>query len=151
MRFALSQLRWERAGSFAYGKTAAWFPIKSRDLADGVAAAEVGSYPAISPLPITGRYTFCCAFCPQRMLEPGNYPASCPAEPGLSSRQLSRRIIAQRRSGSSLFFKINIDDFFFFLIVFLHLLLFYFIRIIQSARIFGIKEYLFILGRFFII
>jgi len=47
-----------------------------------------------------------------------------------------RRIIAWRRSGSSLiysFFIINIDDFFFFFIVLFVFLLFHFIGIVQSA------------------
>jgi len=35
---------------------------------------------------------------------------------------------------------INIDDFFFFLVVLFKFLLIYFVRIVQSAGIFGIKE-----------
>ena len=50
-----------------------------------VTCCPVGSYPTISPLPGTGtgRSDLCCTFL---WLAPtGRYPASCPAEPGLSS------------------------------------------------------------------
>lgn len=51
-----------------------------------VTRTAVGSYPTISPLPASGRYFFCCTF--RRVAPPGSYPASCPVESGLSSREL---------------------------------------------------------------
>lgn len=52
----------------------------------------VGSYPTVSPLP--GRRT-CRAVCflwpCPTIARPGGYPASCPAEPGLSSPGLAAR------------------------------------------------------------
>ena len=67
---------------------------------DGVCRAvivtndAVGSYPTISPLPLgdwnrQGRFAFCCTFLEVSLT--GRYPASCPAEPGLSSRLTWRR------------------------------------------------------------
>ena len=57
----------ETAGSFA-SKTPNLF--EKTDLAGNVATAEVGSYPAVSPLPgdiifdyVVGRFVFCCAVC----------------------------------------------------------------------------------------
>ena len=79
-----------------------------------VATAEVGSYPAISPFPPLAnaasnlpvsqkrRYTFCCTFCRKAVAgpPPGCYPASCPAEPGLSSPGFLKKA-KRRQPGSS--------------------------------------------------
>ncbi len=54
-----------------------------------VARLPVSSYLAISPLPgKTWRYIFCCTFAETGFTPSpaGNYPASCPAKLGLSSR-----------------------------------------------------------------
>jgi len=49
-----------------------------------VAGNEVGSYPAFSPLPFQAVCFLRRCLSPVSR-KPGNYPASCPAEPGLSS------------------------------------------------------------------
>lgn len=51
-----------------------------------VTGRAVGSYPTISPLldlNLVGRFDFCGTFL--EVFLTGRYPASCPAEPGLSS------------------------------------------------------------------
>ena len=50
-----------------------------------VARYAVRSYRTISPLPRKGRYIFCGTF--RRLTPPRRYLASCPVEPGLSSRK----------------------------------------------------------------
>jgi hypothetical protein len=62
-----------------------------------VAARAVGSYSAVSPLPEAtnrlGRFrVFCGTFLEVSLT--GRYPASCPVEPGLSSRCAAHRAIA---------------------------------------------------------
>jgi hypothetical protein len=58
-------------------------------LATTVTGRAVGSYPAVSPLPPTRvagrRSALCCTI--RRIAPPGRYPAPCPMELGLSSRQ----------------------------------------------------------------
>ena len=64
-----------------------------------VTCCPVGSYPTISPLPGTGtgRSALCCTFL---WLAPtGRYPASCPAEPGLSSPARAAATIRTTPSG----------------------------------------------------
>lgn len=57
-------------------------------LATTVTSCAVGFYSTVSPLPATpkrcGRSIFCCTFL--EVTPTGRYPASCPIEPGLSSR-----------------------------------------------------------------
>ncbi len=60
--------------------------------AAGITADAVSSYLAISPLPLAGRYLFCCTF--HRLAAPGRYPAPCPAVFGLSSPPALRRASA---------------------------------------------------------
>jgi len=55
-----------------------------------ITADAVSSYLAFSPLPLTGRYVFCCTF--HRLAAPGCYPASCPAVSGLSSQRCTDTI-----------------------------------------------------------
>ena len=91
MRLAVFRLRRKTALSFAYGKTHAFLQLIYRNLSDGVAAAEVGFYPAFSPLPSVFRRAgkrqavYFLWRCLSPFPGPGRYPASCPAEPGLSS------------------------------------------------------------------
>ena len=99
------------------------------------------------------RYTFCCAVCRKAIfgLSPGCYPASCPAEPGLSSRLSSRG----GKSDGSLVHRYNLLFFvnnylivfflFFFIVFFFHV-----IQIRKTAGIFVIEEILFFLLRFLI-
>gem|GEM_PF-1397736 len=61
-------------------------------LAVRITADAVSSYLAISPLPLAGRYLFCCTF--HRLAAPGCYPAPCPAVFGLSSPPASRQASA---------------------------------------------------------
>lgn len=51
--------------------------------AANVAVCAVSSCLAISPLPLAGRYIFCCTF--HRLTAPGCCPATCPVVFGLSS------------------------------------------------------------------
>ncbi len=51
----------------------------------------VSSYLAISPLPLAGRFAFCCAI--RRIAAPGRYPASCLVVPGLSSPACAEAVI----------------------------------------------------------
>ena len=74
---------------------------RSRNLSDDVAAAEVGSYPTVSPLPGEPGGLLSVALSVPSRPRPGSYPASCPAEPGLSSRRAPFAASAERRSGSS--------------------------------------------------
>ena len=60
--------------------------------AASITADAVSSYLAISPLPLAGRYLFCCTF--HRLAAPGYYPALCPAVFGLSSLPALRRASA---------------------------------------------------------
>lgn len=57
-------------------------------LAVRITADAVSSYLTISPLPLAGRYLFCCTF--HRLAAPGYYPAPCPAVFGLSSPPRTR-------------------------------------------------------------
>src|SRR5262249_53091832 len=60
-----------------------------------VAERAVGSYSTFSPLPRRerpGGLLFCGTFLEVALT--GSYPASCPVEPGLSSRRRLRRAIA---------------------------------------------------------
>jgi len=52
-------------------------------LATFVTNRAVRSYRTLSPLPASGRYTFCCTF--HKLTLPRCYLALCPVEPGLSS------------------------------------------------------------------
>ncbi len=51
--------------------------------AAAVTSRAVGSYPTISPLPVSGRFVFCGPV--RRLAAPRRYLAVCPAELGLSS------------------------------------------------------------------
>ncbi len=63
--------------------------------ATAVASRAVRSYRTISPLPRKGRCIFCGTF--RRLTPPRGYLASCPVEPGLSSRE--GRLPGRLRSG----------------------------------------------------
>ena len=70
-----------------------------------VALSPVSSYLAISPLPGRRRFTarqavcFCGTFL--EVAFTGRYPASCPAEPGLSSAAAFRRVSRGHPAGSN--------------------------------------------------
>ena len=58
--------------------------------ATAVTSRAVGSYPAVSPLPVSGRFVFCGPV--RRLAAPRRYLAICPVELGLSSTRRVRRV-----------------------------------------------------------
>ena len=58
--------------------------------ATAVTSRAVGSYPAVSPLPVSGRFVFCGPV--RRLAAPRRYLAICPVELGLSSTRRIRRV-----------------------------------------------------------
>jgi len=104
MRLAFSRLRREKARSFAGGKTAANLPVETGIFPAALPPPRRALTPPFHPYHVIFRHTgkppgglLSVALSVEKRegpqggpprFPPGNYPASCPAEPGLSSARL---------------------------------------------------------------